>query len=243
MVPLRRPGRISPANVEERVLFEIEAKIIPSQIRAHRQLVPIAPVLIELGVDVEKVIGRNIRAVGPDEREQGVHISPSTGYHPGPARRWAFQSQSSGDQAHAAGALKPVPVSVAIANIQHRPEPPAVLRGVCALVQAHILDRVGIERGEKPKGVAGIVERNLIQQDQCLVGAAATDVEPRTDVRSRLYPRQQWKTAQNVRLTKGREILNLGRFQRDEPGLYALFFLRSIGLYDNFLALKRFRIQ
>ena len=87
----------------------------------------------------------------------------------------------------------------------------------------------------------GVVEWDLIKQNQRLIWTSPADVKPRADVGCCLYAGKQRQTPQDVSFTERRESLNLLRRQCDKPGLDECFLLVSSGLNDYLLSDKRGR--
>ena len=86
-------------------------------------------------------------------------------------------------------------------------------------MQAHVLDGFRVEDGKEPKGVRGIVEGDLVEQDLGLVGAAAPYVETTADVGGCLDAREELQAAQQIRFPDGGQLFQYRGLEGDEPGL------------------------
>ncbi len=115
-------------------------------------------------------------------------------------------------------------VAVLVVDVDDRAEAPAVLRRVAALVDAHVLDGVGVEGREDAEEVRRVVDGRAVEQDQRLVGRSAADVEARREIARRLDAGQALEAAEDVGFEHGRQLPDgLGREFGDAhpPDLFA----------------------
>ena len=95
-------------------------------------------------------------------------------------------------------------VAVLHVHFQYGRQATAVPCGKSTFGDAHLLHRIGIEYREKTEQMAHAVERPPVQYDEVLIGTASPNVKPRSSFATRLHPRHQLQTFQQVHFSANR---------------------------------------
>ena len=114
----------------------------------------------------------------------------------------AFEVHFGRDKANGNIALQMLVVAVVLRHVQHRTQPSAETGGEAAFVKGHILDGIGIEGREETAEMRHIVERHAVEQEEVLVGTAATHIHATVALTSALHTRHQLQGLDDVGLAE-----------------------------------------
>lgn len=246
VVPAHGAGGVAPVEVEvEKVA--VETKHIPAEVAADVEVVALAELVIDFGIEVvEEVVG-NGRVVGIVfvRRINAPRDEVEIGAPPGNHERGfvfldrAFYREARGDEADAAGGRPFFGVALFQFHVYHRGEPAAVLRREAAFVELEVFDGIGVEGAEKAEQVAGVIHHSLVQEDEILVGTAAAHKQAGSAFRSRRYAGLELQCLQNITFAQqhGQEF-HISSFDFFHAHFYrAGFFAEGVGFHHHLLHL------
>src|SRR5690606_20500917 len=138
--------------------------------------------------------------------------------------------------------VEPDAVAIAVVDVDHRAQPAAELGWVAALVDADILDGVGVEGREEAEEVRCVVDGRLVEEDERLVRATAADVEAAGEVAGALDAGQELERAEEIVLDGAGDLLDeLDRDVLHPDGLLLLD--GRLGLDDDLAGRQRHGLE
>ncbi len=227
MVPTDRGGLIAPAHLGEGIF-----KYVAAEITRHEELVIVVEPVVDLGiqiVEIETVVPQ--RFFGR-EREKHIGIGPAAGEDKRTAvpDHRSFDRQPACNQSDASVYFEFFRISFIHPHVEHGGEPAAVIRRDIAFVEFYLTDRIIIEHRKEAHEMRGVVHSGFIEQDEVLVGRAATHAESRRSFANRLHARQELDGLDHIHLAHQRGNL-LDRFNVHPEGAHFSFYHILVALF------------
>src|ERR1700754_1056816 len=215
MIPSERTRRIS--IIDPKSLTK--SQVIAAKITGKIDPVFFTDLVISLYIQVIKIeaVFSDGRVTGQFEKEVGIGTAATDGERAFVLQDWAFRIQPRRDQPDPAAKVIVLIIAIVHFNIHGRRKPAPIFRRHSPLVDGDIFYRIGIKGGEKAQQMRGIIDRCFIQQDQVLIGPAATDIKAAVPIPGKLDPRQQLYRLKHISFPKqhgnisdltGRQLLN-----------------------------------
>ena len=156
--------------------------------------------IVEVGVSVlvAALLGQPLHdpvAIGRATIQKQRHMVLHDGY---------LEVRLAGEGANACRTRELLHVGLLRNHLQHAADTTSVFHGNARLEQLHILDRIGIERGEQSKQVGGIVNGSSIEKYEVLVGGSSSHVVSAGGLANGGHTRQCENYLHDVRLAKRR---------------------------------------
>ena len=142
------------------------------------------------------------------------------------------------DQPKAHAAMELPQVALLGPNVRHRGKPAGIFGGKESFEKAEALDRVGIERREKARHVAHLVDRHPVHKEKVLVIIPTPDVHPGHAFRPQRDSRQLLDAFHQVRLAhEGRDLLDASAGEDFVPRLVGKRrgMSQAVGIHHKFL--------
>ena len=234
MVPAQPGQGVAPVNVEigiaaafhvDPIQFNIDVAVfvavvedVPSVVETGVEPVPVGNTPVELGVGVVEVIVYGSVEHLVDERGEEETVKHSSAHaerqlvlYDGP-----FQMNLVRERPDPHSTVELLHVAVVGADVDYRRDAPSVPGRERALVERDLLYRLRLEDAQDSEQMVGVVKGDAVEQEQVLLGAAATHVDAAEAFGAALHAGHELDRLEHVVLPEQhRRLLDYGHGQFD----------------------------
>ena len=165
----------------------------------------VAELMGNLAVEVvEIVVGGNVERPQHRSEQERVQHAPAHAERCLILDDRTFQMDPVGEHSYADQAVELLHIAVVGTDVYHGREATAVPGRERTLEQSYFLDRLRSEDGEDAEHMVDTVKRDVVQQNQVLVGAAAAHVDAGRTGGTALHARQELQRLEHILLSEQR---------------------------------------